>query len=127
MVTVNRVSLQPQQPNPSRSTFDGAMGDEAQTTSESERRSLDLVQRMVVSFLLGGVIAMVAAVLALFVVTRAQYELPYDSVIGLWIMTGVIGLAGAVTVLIINRRRPYHPLVVLGLAPMAVAGYWLFG
>ncbi len=103
------------------------MGDEAQTTSESERRSLDLVQRMVVSFLLGGVIAMVAAVLALFVVTRAQYELPYDSVIGLWIMTGVIGLAGAVTVLIINRRRPYHPLVVLGLAPMAVAGYWLFG
>lgn len=103
------------------------MGDEAQTTSESERRSLDLVQRMVVSFLLGGVIAMVAAVLALFVVTRAQYELPYDSVIGLWIMTGVIGLAGAVTVLIINRRRPYHPLMVLGLAPMAVAGYWLFG
>ncbi len=103
------------------------MGDEAQTTTESERRSLDLVQRMVVSFLLGGVIAMVAAVLALFVVTRAQYELPYDSVIGLWIMTGVIGLAGAVTVLIINRRRPYHPLVVLGLAPMAVAGYWLFG
>lgn len=103
------------------------MGDEAQTTTESERRSLDLVQRMVVSFLLGGVIAMVAAVLALFVVTRAQYELPYDSVIGLWIMTGVIGLAGAVTVLMINRRRPYHPLVVLGLAPMAVAGYWLFG
>lgn len=103
------------------------MGDEAQTTTESERRSLDLVQRMVVSFLLGGVIAMVAAVLALFVVTRAQYELPYDSVIGLWIMTGVIGLAGAVTVLIINRRRPYHPLMVLGLAPMAVAGYWLFG
>ncbi len=103
------------------------MGDEAQTSTESERRSLDLVQRMVVSFLLGGVIAMVAAVLALFVVTRAQFELPYDSVIGLWIMTGVIGMAGAVTVLIINRRRPYHPLVVLGLMPMAVAGYWLFG
>lgn len=102
------------------------MGDEAQTSTESERRSLDLVQRTVVSLLLGGVIAMVAGVLALFVVTRAPYELPYDSVIGLWIMTGVIGLAGAVTVLILNRRRPYHPLVLLGLIPMAVAGYFLF-
>lgn len=103
------------------------MGDEAQTSSETERRSLDLVQRTIVSLLLSGVIAMVAGVLALFVVTRAPSELPYDSVIGLWIMTGVIGLAGAVTVLMVNRRRPYHPLVLLGLAPMAVAGYWLFG
>ncbi len=102
------------------------MADEAPTSSETERRSLDLGQRMVVSFLLGGVIAMVASVLALFVVTRAQYELPYDSVIGLWIMCGVIGVVGAATVLILNRRRPYHPLVILGLAPMAVAGYWLF-
>ena len=40
------------------------MGDEAQTSTESERRSLDLVQRTVVSLLLGGVIAMVAGVLA---------------------------------------------------------------
>ncbi|MFT3969770.1 MAG: hypothetical protein QM695_05675 [Micropruina sp.] len=121
------MSLQPQPPTPTRSTSDvGAMGDEAQTSTDSERRSLDLVQRTVVSLLLGGVIAMVASVLALFVVTRAPVELPYDSVIGLWIMTGVIGLAGAVPVLIINRRRPYHPLVILGLIPMAVAGYWLF-
>lgn len=124
---MSRVSLQPHRPTPSRLSFDdGAMADEAPTSSETERRSLDLVQRMVVSFLLGGVIAMVTSVLALFVVTRAQYELPYDSVIGLWIMCGVLGVVGAATVLILNRRRPYHPLVILGLAPMAVAGYWLF-
>ncbi len=104
-----------------------ATSDEFQASSDDERDSLDLVQRTVVSFLVGGVIGMTAAVLALYVVTRGRYELPYDSTIGLWIMCGIIGLVGAVVVLILNRLKPYHPLVVLGLAPMAVAGYFLFG
>lgn len=104
-----------------------AMSDEVQASTDEERDSLDLVQRTVVSVLVGGVIGMTAAVLALYVVTRGRYELPYDSTIGLWIMCGVIGLVGAVVVLVLNRLRPYHPLVVLGLAPMAVAGYFLFG
>jgi hypothetical protein len=47
-------------------------------------------------------------------------------VIGLWVMTGVIGLATAVAVLVINRRRPYSPWAVLGLIPMAVTGYAIF-
>lgn len=79
------------------------------------------------SFLVSGVIGMVTAVLALYVVTTGRYELPYDSTIGLWIMCGVIGLVGAAAVLILNRRKPYHPVALLGLLPMAVAGYWLFG
>lgn len=103
------------------------MGDQAETDSEDEGRSLDLVQRMVVSLLVSGVIALPASVLALYVVTRGRFELPYDSVIGLWIMSGVIGLAGAASVLLLNRKRPYHPLVVLGLTPMVVAAFWLFG
>lgn len=103
------------------------MGDQAETGSEDEGRSLDLVQRMVVSLLVSGVIALPASALALYVVTRGRYELPYDSTIGLWIMSGVIGLAGAVSVLLLNRKRPYHPLVVLGLTPMVVAAFWLFG
>lgn len=102
------------------------MGAEMQTSSEGERRSLDLVQRTVVSLLVGGVVGKVATVLALYAVTRGRSELPYDSVVGLWIMSGVIGLVGAVAVLKLNRRKPYHPLVILGLLPMAVAGYWLF-
>lgn len=104
-----------------------AMSAEVEASTDGERDSLDLVQRTVVSFLVGGVIGMTAAVLALYVVTRGRYELPYDSTIGLWIMCGVIGLVGAVVVLILNRLKPYHPLVVLGLAPMVVAGYFLFG
>lgn len=105
----------------------GAMGDEVQTSSEEERRSLDLVQRSVVSLLLGAVIGMVVAVLAFYVVTRGRYELPYDSVIGLWIMVGVLGVVGASTVLVLNRKRFYHPLALIGLIPMAAAAYWLFG
>ncbi|MFT4295257.1 MAG: hypothetical protein QM582_07580 [Micropruina sp.] len=103
------------------------MGDEMQPSSEGERKSLDLVQRTVVSLIVGGVIAKVAIILALYVVARGRYELPYDSVIGLWVMSGVIGLVGAASVLLLNRRRPYHPLVLLGLLPMAVSAYWLFG
>lgn len=94
--------------------------------SESETRSLDLVQRLLVSFLVGGVIGMVDCVLGIYVVTTARQQLPPDSVIGLWVMTGVVGLAGAAVVLLLNRRKPYHPLVLIGLLPMAVAGYLLF-
>lgn len=102
------------------------MGDEMQVASEAEGQSLDLVQRMLVSFLVGGIVGMVSVVLALFVVNTARFQLPYDSVIGLWVMCGVVGLIGAVVVLLLNRRRPYHPLALVGLLPMAVAGYFLF-
>ncbi len=47
-------------------------------------------------------------------------------VIGLWVMTGVIGLVTAVAVLVINQRRPYSPWVALGLLPMAISAYWIF-
>ncbi len=102
------------------------MDDEMQPEDEDEGRSLDLVQRLLVSMLVGGVVGMVAVVLAIYVVGTARFQLPYDSVIGLWVMCGVVGLVGAVVVLLLNRRRPYHPLVVVGLVPMAVAGYYLF-
>jgi hypothetical protein len=40
-------------------------------------------------------------------------DLDRSSVISLWIMTGVMGLLTAVAVLVINRRRPYSPWVLL--------------
>ena len=30
-------------------------------------------------------------------------------------------------VLLINRRRPLSPWLVLGLLPMAISGYWVLG
>jgi len=40
-------------------------------------------------------------------------------------MTGVMGLLTAVAVLVINRRRPYSPWVLLGLLPMVITAFWI--
>jgi hypothetical protein len=36
-------------------------------------------------------------------------------------MTGVLGLATAAAILLINRRKPYSPRVLLGLLPMVIS------
>ena len=98
------------------------MNDEMEPTSEGEAKSLDLVQRLTVSVLVGGIVGFVASVLALYVASRGRADLPRDSQLGLWAMTGVIGLLGAAGVLLLNRQKPWHPAIVLGLTPMIVAG-----
>lgn len=90
-----------------------------------ENKSLDLVQRMIMSALVGVVFGSLAAVLALYLAIRGDEDLPHASVVGLWIMTGLFGLATAAAVLLLNRRRPFSPWVLLGLLPMAVSGYWI--
>jgi len=64
-------------------------GDELQPECEAEGQSLDLVQRLLVSFLVPGLVSMVSVVLSGYVVSTARVQLPYDSVIGLWVMSGV--------------------------------------
>jgi hypothetical protein len=117
----------------------GAVPDRARVTLEAyvvtnggdsrrgaEQRSLELVQRVIISALVGVVFGSLAAVLAAYLAINGDRDLPRSSVIGLWVMTGVIGLLTAGAVLMINRRRPYSPLVALGLLPMIVAAYWIF-
>jgi hypothetical protein len=94
---------------------------------EQEARSLDVVQRVVISALVAVVFGTFAAVLAAYLVVAGDSELPRSSVIGLWIMTGVMGLGTAAAILIVNRRRPYSPWVLLGLLPMAISGPWILG
>jgi hypothetical protein len=92
----------------------------------TEQRSLDLVQRMVISALIIVVFGLFAAVLAIYL---AIYPVGLGSQgdrIGLWIMSGVVGLVAAAAVLITNRRRPYSPWVFVGLLPMAASAYWIF-
>jgi hypothetical protein len=91
------------------------------TRRENEARSLDVTQRAIVSALVGIVFGTFSAVLAAYLAIRGDQDLPSFSVTGLWIMTGVIGLATAATILVVNRRRPYSPWVLLGLLPMAVS------
>jgi Zn-dependent protease with chaperone function len=86
---------------------------------------LDLVQRVIVSGLVVIVFGTFAAVLAAYLAIRGDDDLPRFSVIGLWIMTGVMGLATAAAILLINRRRPYSPWVLLGLLPMVISAPWI--
>ncbi len=94
---------------------------------EHEARSLDLVQRVVISTLVAVVFGTFAAVLAAYLAIVGDRDLPPTSVTGLWIMTGVMGLATAAAILLINRRRPYSPWVLLGLLPMAISAPWVLG
>jgi len=97
------------------------------TRQENEARSLDVTQRAIVSALVGIVFGTFSAVLAAYLAIRGDQDLPSFSVTGLWIMTGVMGLATAATILLVNRRRPYSPWVLLGLLPMAISAPWIVG
>jgi hypothetical protein len=90
-----------------------------------EARSLDLVQRLIVSFLVAFVFGTFSAVLAAYLAVRGDQDLPHFSVVGLWIMSGILGLATAAAILLINRRRPYSPWVLLGLLPMVISAPWI--
>jgi hypothetical protein len=103
----------------------GAMTDEMSAGSPEEQRSLDLVQRTVISILVVFVMGLLAAALALYIVV-AGASMARGDVIGLWLMTGVLGLVTADAVLLINRRKAYHPLVLLGLVPMAACWFAIF-
>ena len=91
---------------------------------EAEGRSLDLVQRLIISALILVVFGLFAGMLAAYLAFFPE-ETSRSSTIGLWVMTGVMGLVTAAGVLFINRRRPYSPWVVLGLLPMAVSAFWV--
>lgn len=96
------------------------------SASHAEERSLDLVQRAIVSALVGVVFGALAAVLAAYLVTVGPRDLARGDVLGLWVMTGVLGLITMGAILIINRRRPYSPVVLFGLLPMVVTAFWIF-
>ena len=104
----------------------GWMTHEHSPHNEDEAKSLDVVQRVVLSVLLGFVFGALSAVLAAYLVVRGDQDLAPSDVIGLWVMSGVVGLVTAAAILVINRRKPYNPLVLLGLLPLAASWYWIF-
>ena len=91
---------------------------------EAEQRSLDLVQRLVISALIAVVFGTLAAALSAYLVLRSE-EFSRSSLLLLWGQTGVIGLICAAIILVVNRRRPYSPWVLLGLLPMAISAPWI--
>ena len=92
---------------------------------ESEDRSLDLVQRLIISALIVVVLGTLAGALSAYLVLRSD-EFSRTNLLLLWGQTGVIGLICAAVILVVNRRRPYSPWVLLGLLPMAISAPWIF-
>ena len=93
--------------------------------AEDDARSLEFVQRLIASSAVGLFVGSISVVLAAYLAAGGAQDLPRDSVIGLWVMTGVIGLVAAAAVLVLHRRHWYAPWVLLGLLPMLVSAYWI--
>lgn len=91
-----------------------------------EERSLDFVQRVIASSAIGLFIRLARRGAGGYLAASGVHELPRDSVVGLWVMTGVIGVVTAAAVLVLHRRRWYSPYVLLGLLPMIISAYWIF-
>lgn len=91
---------------------------------EAEERSLDSVQRVIVSSLILAVFGTLTVVLAVYLVLRPE-DVSRTSAIMLWIHSGFIGLITTGAVLVTHRRRFYSPWVLLGLLPMAISGPWI--
>lgn len=94
------------------------------TYEEDDLKSLDTVQRWVISVLLIVVGGAPASALAAYSTHLSDSE--RGSAVGLWLMSGVIGLATMVGVLVIHRRRPLSPLLAFGLIPTAIGAFYLF-
>ena len=91
---------------------------------QEDERSLDLVQRMVVSALAIVIGGAISAGLTAYI-TLSPADLTQGSIIALWVIAGFAGLLTAATVLVINRRHPYSPWVLLGLLPTVISAYWV--
>jgi hypothetical protein len=102
------------------------MSDEMTPRNKAEAISLDRVQRVLASVLIVFVMGIISAVLAAYLVFSGKHHMAHSDVVGLWGLTGLIGLLSAGMILMLNRRRPYNPLVLIGLVPMAASWYWIF-
>ncbi len=92
---------------------------------EQEEESLDLVQRLVMSAIIWVVFGFLTVALSIYLAARGEADLGRTRTLGLWVMTGVIGVITAGATLVINRRRPWHPLIALGLLPLIISAFWI--
>ena len=100
------------------------MTDEMTPRTEAEGRSLDRVQRVLISVLIFFVMGILSVALNIYIVLSGD-NMAHSDAVGLWILSGVIGLLSSGMTVMINRLRPYNPLVLIGLIPMAVFAFWV--
>jgi hypothetical protein len=92
----------------------------------SRRRKIPIetVQRWVFAVILihiGG-----SPTLALAAYSPHAEETKHSTGVGLWIMSGVVGLATTAGVRVIVQRSLLSPWLIVGILPMAAAAYFVF-
>lgn len=85
---------------------------------------IETVQRWVASVILIHVGSVPAVSLAVYAIGVAEKD--YGKGVGLWLMSGVIGLLTVAGVRAIFQRSPLTLWMILGIAPTAVTGFWIF-
>ena len=86
--------------------------------------NIETVQRWVASAILFHVGSVPAITLAVYSIGIAADD--FGRGVGLWIMSGVIGLLTAAGILAIFRRSLLSLWLVLGILPTAVTGFFIF-
>jgi hypothetical protein len=85
---------------------------------------IETVQRWVFAVILihiGG-----SPALALAAYSPHLENTKHSSGVGLWVMSGVVGLATAIGVLLVHQRSPLSPWLIVGILPMAVSAFYVF-
>ncbi|WP_405059294.1 hypothetical protein OG474_42125 [Kribbella sp. NBC_01505] len=89
-----------------------------------KRMNIETVQRWVASAILFHVGSVPAITLAVYSIGVAADD--FGRGVGLWVMSGVIGILTAAGILAIFRRFPLSPWLLVGILPTAVTGFYIF-
>jgi hypothetical protein len=92
----------------------------------SKRRGMNIetVQRWVFAVILIHIGGSPTAALAAYAPHMEQVK--HSTGVGLWIMSGVVGLATTAGVLLIHQRSLLSPWLILGIIPMAISAFFVF-
>ena len=85
---------------------------------------IETVQRWVASVVLIHVGTVPAVTLAVYSIGIAKTA--HGRGVGLWLMSGVIGVLTIAGVRLIHQRTPFSPWLILGILPTAVTGFYIF-
>jgi hypothetical protein len=82
------------------------------------------VQRWVASVILIHIGSVPAVTLAVYSIGIAEHD--HGRGIGLWLMSGVIGLVTIAGVRLIHQRTPLSLWLLIGLLPTAATAFYIF-
>ncbi|MEU4293782.1 hypothetical protein AB0E63_36650 [Kribbella sp. NPDC026596] len=86
--------------------------------------NIETVQRWVASVILLHVGSVPAITLAVYAIGSAKAD--FGKGVGLWAMSGVIGLLTVAGVLAIFRRSPLSLWLIASILPTAITGFYIF-